>query len=153
MALSNKDLKAMMEARKAARRAIPQDDPAEVVAQSEPEAAPPGQPTQGTDNPPPDVAVPQPVIEEPPELEVAEPAPTTPTLPPAAGLEVEDARTQAPPPDDLYIPKTLKVKRHRADQLRTEAYHRAILMQDIVETALDEYFKKRYGRQGRGQRQ
>jgi hypothetical protein len=147
MALSSKDIKEMVAARKA-RRAIPQVDPADVVARPEPEAASPVQPAPHTDIASPDVEVPQPVIEEPRQLEVAEPAPTTPTLP-AASPEVDDPRVQAPPPDDLYIPKTLKMKRHRDRQLRAESYHRDILMQDIVEVALDEYFKKRYGRQSR----
>ncbi len=147
---SSKDIKEILEARKA-RRAIPQVDPADVVPRPEPEAAPPVQPTLGTDDPPPDVEHPQRVIEEPPQLEVAEPTPAAqPVGSAAVPLEVDDPRTQPAPPDDLYVPKTLRVKSHRERQLKAESYHRDLLIQDIVETALDEYFKKRYGRQGRG---
>jgi hypothetical protein len=148
MALSSKDIKELMEARKA-RRAIPQTDPAEVVIRPQPEAQAPEQPTSDSAR---DAEVPQPIIEEPPTLETAEPAPVSQPAP-AAGLEVDDPRTQAPPPDDIYVPKTMRVKSHRERQLRAEAYHRDILIQDIVEAALDEYFKKRYGRQGEDQRQ
>jgi hypothetical protein len=145
---SSKDIKEILEARKA-RRAIPQVDPPDVVGHPVPEVLPPAQRAQRIDDPTPDGEVSQPVMEEPPELEAAEPSPAAPLVPPPSGLEVDDPRTQPAPPDDLYVPKTLRVKSHRERQLKAEAYHRDLLMQDIVETALDEYFKKRYGRQGR----
>ncbi len=145
---SNRDIKELMEARKA-RRAIPQIDPAEVVIRPQPEAPAPEQPTSDSAR---DAEVPQPIIEEPLRLETAEPAPVSQPVPAAPGLEVDDPRTQTPPPDDIYIPKTVRVKSHRERQLRSESYHRDILIQDIIETALDEYFKKRYGRQGEDQR-
>jgi hypothetical protein len=131
---TNKDIKELMEARKA-RRAIPQTDPAELVTQPSPESE----------------AVEPPHLEEPPKVAPASELPTQPSSPLAGALELDDPRPQAPPPDDLYIPKTLKVKRHRDRQLRAEAYHRDMLMQDVLEVALGEYFTKRYGRQGGGQ--
>ena len=115
-----------------------------------PEVAAPTLPTPPADTPLRDVEVPGLAIEEPPALEATSPAPAAPSVPPPAGLEVDDPRTQAPPPDDLIVPKTIKVKRHRERQLKAESYHRDLLLQDILETALGEYFTKRYGRQGRG---
>jgi hypothetical protein len=140
MAPSSKDIKELMAARKA-RRAIPQTDPAEVVTgPPEPELAGPPQPVQ------PDAA----------------PASVTPVRDPRSGdsgsaetpalvLEPDDPRTNPVPPDDLYETTTLRIKKHQRRQLKAEAYHRGLLMQDVIETALGEYFKKRYGRQGRGQ--
>jgi hypothetical protein len=143
--LSNKDIKEMVEARKA-RRAVPQVDPADVVSPPEPTTPPPAPPAQRTDSQPKDAELPPLAIEEPPQLEAVEPAPATPLLQPPAGIDGDDPRTQAPPPDDIYVPKTVRVKSHRERQLRAEAYHRDLLIQDIIETALNDYFRKRYGR-------
>jgi hypothetical protein len=151
---TNKDIKELLEARKR-RRAIPQVDPAKVVVGPEPDEPAPARPASPPNDSPQAAEATQPIIEEPPQLAAPVPAPIgQPTAPPApAGLEVDDPRTQPAPADDPYIPKTLRVRRHHDRQLRAEAYYRDMLMQDILETALDEYFKKRYGRPGRGQRQ
>jgi hypothetical protein len=147
---TNKDLKELLEARKA-RRAIPQVDPADVVVQPpEPELAGP---------PPSALEASAAVAAQQERAGVAAQPETEPTesthqpAGPVVVLEAEDPRTQPVPSDDPYIPKTLRVRRHHDRQLRAEAYHRGMLMQNILETALDEYFKKRYGRQGRGHSQ
>jgi hypothetical protein len=135
---TNKDIKEIMEARKAARRAIPQTDPAEVVAQPpEPELAGPPEVT-------PEPSVPIPAAEEESKETSQQPSG------PAAVVEPDDPRTQPPPADDPYTPTTLRIKNHHRRQLKAESYYKDLLMQDILETALDEYFKKRYGRKGRG---
>jgi hypothetical protein len=131
MALSRKDMKEIMEARKTARRAIPQIDPAEVVASPpEPEFAAPPQPTQ----------------EPPMPAALVEPESTSTPI----AQEPDDPRTQPVPPDDPYTPTTLRMRNHHRRQLKAEAYYKGLLMQDIIETALDEYFKKRYGGKKRG---
>jgi len=150
---TNKEIKELLEARKA-RRAIPQVDPAKVVVGPEPDKPAPAQPAPPTNDSPQAAVAPQPIIEEPPQLAAPVSAPVSQPAasPTPAGLEVDDPRAQPAPADDPYIPKTLRVRRHHDRQLRAEAYYRDMLMQNILETALDEYFKKRYGRQGRGQR-
>jgi hypothetical protein len=140
MALSRKDMEKIMEARKTARRAIPQIDPAEVVVSPpEPEFAAPPQPAAIVEPEP----TPAPIEQEPKE-----------TLKPPTGsvvvLEPDDPRTQPVPPDDPYTPTTLRMRNHHRRQLKAEAYYKSLLMQDVIETALDEYFKKRYGGKKRG---
>jgi hypothetical protein len=141
---TNKDIKELMEARKAARRAIPQVDPAEVVASApEPELAGPPQTTSEA-----------PALSNADEADMPAAHEHTETTKPAAGsvvvVEPDDPRTQPTPADDPYIAKTLRMRQHHHRQLKAEAYYKGLLMQDIMETALDEYFKKRYGRQKRG---
>jgi hypothetical protein len=132
MAPTSKDIKELMAARKA-RRAIPQTDPAEVVASPpEPELA--GPPQQAEESPAPEQEVPM----QPPTGSVVAPA-------------LDDPRTQRVPARDSYVVTSIKIKEHQQRQLKAEAYHRDLRMQDIIETALEEYFRKRYGRQGRGQ--
>jgi hypothetical protein len=117
---TSKDIKALMEARKA-RRAIPQTDPAEVVED----------------------------IQEPESL-----TPETPAAdeivsgPESVGAETrsDDPRAQPTPADDPYIPTTLRVRSHHRRQLKAEKYFTGLDIQDVLEIALDEYFKKRYGR-------
>jgi hypothetical protein len=136
MALSSKDIKELMEARKANRRAIPQVDPAEVVAgPPEPEIAAP--PQEAPESPAPVAAV------EPEPEENVQPASSV------VVMEPDDPRTQPVPADDPATPTTLRIKRHQHRQLKAEAYYKGLLMQDVIETALEEYFKKRYGRQKR----
>jgi hypothetical protein len=139
---TNKDIKEMMEARKAARRAIPQVDPAEVVAVTpEPELAGPPETTPELLAPPEPARVP------------AEQEPKEPTKPEAGSivvLEPDDPRLQPVPPDDIQVVTSLKLRRHHQRQLKAEAYYKGLHLQDIIETALDEYFKKRYGRQKKG---
>jgi hypothetical protein len=142
---TNKDIKEIMEARKAARRAIPQVDPAEVVAGTpEPELAGP----------------PETIPEEPATPVVAEPEPapveqelketTKPITGSVVVLEPDDPRLQPVPPDDVQVVTSLKLRRHHQKQLKAEAYYKGLHLQDIIETAVDEYFKKRYGRHKRG---
>jgi hypothetical protein len=130
---SSKDIKEILEARKA-RRAIPQVDPADEV-----------------DRPPePELAGPPATAQQPPA------AVETATLPPAGSVVIvapDDPRTQPVPPGDTYTVTSLKLRQHQYRQLKAEKFHRDIDMPDIMETALEEYFMKRYRRQGRGQRQ
>src|SRR6266487_957479 len=65
---TNKDIKEILEARKT-RRAIPQVDPADVVARPVPEVVAPAPPEQRIDTRPSDAEVPELAIEEPPQLE------------------------------------------------------------------------------------
>ena len=60
----------------------------------------------------------------------------------------KDSRYSAPPDDDVFEAKTYRLKRHRHKQLRDESYFTNQDMQVIVDTALGEYFKKRYGASG-----
>jgi hypothetical protein len=133
---TNRDIKAMIEARKE-RRAIPQTDPTEVVAaMPEPELA--GPPTvEPTPNPTPAQATKE------------KKAQSTPNLPTdsSASQDRLDARYLPVPAGDVYVAKTYRLKQHRHHQLRDEAYHRNLQMQDIIDTALGEYFEKRYGTQ------
>jgi len=58
----------------------------------------------------------------------------------------DDPRTQPAPPDDGYNVTSVKLKLHRQEQLRHEKLLAKRDIQDVIETALDEYFRKRYGR-------
>lgn len=125
---SNKDIKALIQARTEQRRAIAQTDPAEVVAQPEPElAGPPAAPPTRPD--------PEPALSVSVSPESAAPV----------ANERKDARYLPAPVDDIYVAKTYRLKRHRHQQLKDEAYHRDMQIQDILDTALAEYFQKRYG--------
>ncbi|SRR6266516_1554448 len=126
---TNKEIRELLEARKAARRAIPQADPADAVgAPPEPEM----------------VELPAPT--DSPERTTEATGATQ--LPPVVVLEPDDPRMASVPPGDAYTPTTLRIRNHHKRQLKAEAYYRGLLMQDIFETALDEYFKKRYSRDG-----
>lgn len=119
---TNKDIKELMEARKA-RRAVPQTDPAEVVSAPEPELATP------------------PVAELTAELtpHISKP-PVTPIM-----HHPQDSRYVPAPADDAFIAKTYKFKSHRYRQLHDEKHFTGTEIQDILDTALGEYFEKRYG--------
>ena len=119
---SNKDIKELMEARKA-RRAVPQTDPAEVVASPEPELATP--------------PVATPVAELPPQTSET---PVTTVI-----HHPQDSRYVPAPKDDLFIAKTYKFKSHRYRQLQDEKHFTGTEIQDILDRALGEYFEKRYG--------
>jgi hypothetical protein len=129
MATNNRDVREIMAARKT-RRAIPQVDPAEVV-----------------EGPPePEILPPDPEIPASTTPQSEQPEETTSIPASASDASVGDPRTQPVPADDPYTPTTLRVRNHHRRQLKAEAYYKGLLMQDILETALDEYFKKRYGR-------
>ena len=119
---SNKDIKALMEARKA-RRAVPQTDPADVVASPETELATP------------------PVVE--PVVEVTQQ--TSKALETTAMHHPQDNRYVPAPADDIFIAKTYKFKSHRYRQLQDEKHFTGTEIQDILDIALGEYFEKRYG--------
>ncbi len=119
---SNKDIKELMEARKA-RRAVPQTDPADVVSSSEPELATP--------------PVAAPIIELQPQTSKL---PMTPPM-----HHPQDSRYVPAPADDTLIAKTYKFKSHRYRQLHDEKHFTGTEIQDILDTALGEYFEKRYG--------
>ena len=119
---SNKDIKELMEARKA-RRAVPQTDPADVVAVPEPELATP------------------PVVAPIARLT---PQASTPQVPPTMH-HPQDSRYVPAPADDTFIAKTYKFKSHRYRQLHDEKHFTGTEIQDILDTALGEYFEKRYG--------
>jgi hypothetical protein len=119
---SNKDIKELMEARKA-RRAVPQTDPADVVAIPEPElAAPP---------------VVAPIAEQAPQRSNTS---ETPVM-----HHPQDSRYAPAPKDDIFIAKTYKFKSHRFRQLHDEKHFTGTEIQDILDKALGEYFEKRYG--------
>jgi hypothetical protein len=134
------------------RVAIKQVDPGEPKSRPEPPA-----PTPTVAQPPAIPAADREPVQAPMHAEPeAAPVDTSPEPAQVVVLEPDDPRTKPTPPDDSYIVTSVKIKAHQQSQLRAEVYHRQkekLFIQDILETALDEYFKKRYGRQGRGENQ
>jgi hypothetical protein len=82
-----------------------------------------------------------------PTVEPVAPGPTASSRakPTSEALVHKDSRYSAPPADDVFEAKTYRLKRHRHKQLRDESYFTNQDMQVIVDTALGEYFEKRYG--------
>ena len=119
---SNKDIKELMEARKA-RRAVPQTDPADVVSAPEPELATP--------------PVVVPIVELTPQA--------SKPLVLSTMHHPQDNRYVPAPADDILIAKTYKFKSHRFRQLHDEKHFTGTEIQEILDTALGEYFEKRYG--------
>jgi hypothetical protein len=72
-------------------------------------------------------------------------APAAGAVRPPSASQREDARYLPVPPDDVYEAKTYRLSRHRHRQLRDEAFYTDQDIQVIVDTALGEYFEKRYG--------
>jgi hypothetical protein len=122
---TNKDVRQLMEARKA-RRAIPQTDPADVVYGPEPELAAQVQP------------------EKPQSQPIAPSIPSHPTETPLVH-HPQDSRYVPVPVGDTLIAKTYKFRSHRYKQLSDEKHFTGTEIQDILDTALAEYFEKRYG--------
>lgn len=74
------------------------------------------------------------------------PQPSAPAPPPSASTpQREDSRSMPPPKDDVYEAKTYRLRRHRHRQLKDEAFYTDQDIQAIVDTALGEYFDRRYG--------
>lgn len=61
-------------------------------------------------------------------------------------LDPGDPRVQPAPEGQYKEHRTIRLSDHRYQQLKAEVGATNVSRQDIIDTALDEYFLKRYGR-------
>jgi len=147
---SSKDIKEILEARKT-RRAIPQVDPADVVARPALGGAAPALPEQGIDTRPSDAEIPELAIEEPPQLETGTLENTGAPERESVGAGEAPATVGRPavltPVDTSEKPfnRGFHMYPSRHEQLLDLAYVERRKPWEIIDQALAEYVKRHHG--------
>jgi hypothetical protein len=125
---TNRDIKELMEARKA-RRAVPQIDPADTVTPPEPELAePPAQPN---------------------EVPPVEPAPAPSDRPPENESGVDQYAKKYLVKEDERVTMTTRMYRQRRLQVDQETRDTGLEIWQIIDIGLELYFREKQKRQNR----
>jgi len=82
-----------------------------------------------------------------------EPQRRTEAAPSPHPAQLDDPRYRPAPTGNETILKSFRISKHTNAQLKAERYWNGNEEQDVINEAIADWFKKRYGRQGREQRQ